>query len=138
MPTFFLPTMYEICYILQRSLVNANTSAFGFLCQFLCLELLQNNKKFSFCWFRGKLFQNCCIVIKTSTCSGCLELFLVEFEWIYRYLQSGSRSHLWIYILGYISVTKWQVEKLMWQCQMLSQCLLLSAWTNSFPGIFWA
>lgn len=65
-----------ICYILQRSLVNANTSAFGFLCQFLCLELLQNNKNFSFCWLRGKLFQNCCIVIKTSTCSGCFVLFL--------------------------------------------------------------
>ena len=76
MPTFFLPIIYEICYILQRSLVNANTSAFGFLCQYLCLELLQNNKNFSFCWFRRRLFQNCCIVIKTSTCSGCFVLFL--------------------------------------------------------------
>ena len=73
---FFLPIIYEICYILQRSLVNANTSAFGFLCQYLCLELLQNNKNFSFCWFRRRLFQNCCIVIKTSTCSGCFVLFL--------------------------------------------------------------
>ena len=76
MPTFFLPIMCEICCILQTSLVNANTPAFGFLCQFLCLELLQNNKNFSFCWFRRRLFQNCCIVIRTSTCSGCFVLFL--------------------------------------------------------------